>query len=99
MEAVHNKYGTDKQLDEYRRAKGDDSIIQIQMWYRRAWEYQGVGVRKALNIILQGMLRWQRCKLMIFLLGIKEELFIMEDCWHHPRGKVVGGKVIGYMVV
>ena len=25
--------------------------------------------------------------------GIKVELVSMEECWHQPRGKIVGGKL------
>ena len=31
----------------------------------------------------------------ILLLGIKVELFSMEDCWHQPRGKRVLQATIG----
>ena len=32
--------------------KEDDSRVTIEMRYRRAWKDQGMGVSKALNIIL-----------------------------------------------
>ena len=44
--------------------KGDLSIVPIDMWHRREWGYQGMGVSKALNIIWEGMLRWWRRNLM-----------------------------------
>ena len=47
----------------------DDSILPIYMLYRRAWKDQGMGVSKVLNIIWEGILRWQRCKLMRYLFG------------------------------
>ena len=31
--------------------KGDYSIVPLDMWYRRAWTYQGMRVSEALNII------------------------------------------------
>ena len=31
--------------------KGDDSRVPIEIWYRRAWTYQGMVVSKALEII------------------------------------------------
>ena len=31
--------------------KGGESRVPIEMWYRRAWTYKGVGVSEALNII------------------------------------------------
>ena len=31
--------------------KGDESILSIEMWYRRARKYQIIGVSEALNII------------------------------------------------
>ena len=43
---------------------GDDSMVPIYMWYRRAWTDQDVVVSDALIIIWEGMLRWRRCKLM-----------------------------------
>ena len=44
--------------------KGGGSSVPIEMWHRRAWKHQGVGVSEALNIIWEGMLRWQIFKLM-----------------------------------
>ena len=43
--------------------KGGDSRVTIDMWYKRAWTYQGVGFSEALNIIWEGMMRWRRSKL------------------------------------
>ena len=43
------------QTSDYMRTydlNGVDSRVLIDMWYRRAWTYQGVGVSEALNIIL-----------------------------------------------
>ena len=31
--------------------KGDESIVPIEIWYRRSWTDQGMGVSEALNII------------------------------------------------
>ena len=48
------------QTSDYTRIdypKGVDSRVPIEMWYRRAWTYQGVGVSEALNVLLEGMLR------------------------------------------
>ena len=44
--------------------KGDDSRVPIYMWYRRSLTYKGVGVIEALKIIWEGIMRWQRFKLM-----------------------------------
>ena len=44
--------------------KEDYSRVPVEMWYRNAWTYQGMGVSEALNIIWEGMLRWRRRKLM-----------------------------------
>ena len=44
--------------------KGDDSIVPIDIWDRRAWTYKGVGVSEDLNIIWERMMRWRRRKLM-----------------------------------
>ena len=44
--------------------KGDGSRVTTDIWYRREWKYQGMGVSEALNIIWDGMLRCWRCKLM-----------------------------------
>ena len=49
--------------------KEDESIVTIEMRYRRAWIDQGMGVSKVLNIIWEGILMWQRCKLMRYLFG------------------------------
>ena len=49
--------------------KGDDSRVPLYMWYRRSLTYKGVGVIEALNIIWEGIMRWQRCKLMRYLFG------------------------------
>ena len=40
--------------------KGDDSRAPIEMWYRRAWTYQDMGVSKALNIIWEGIMSCRR---------------------------------------
>ena len=73
---------------------GDDSRIPIEMCYRRAWIYQGVGVSESLNIIWEEIMRWRICKLMRYiLLGVKVELVSMEECWYHPRGKGFGSNV------
>ena len=32
--------------------KGGDSIVPIEMWYRREWTDQVMGVSRSLNIIL-----------------------------------------------
>ena len=44
--------------------KGDYSIVPLDMWYSRAWTYQGMIVSEALNIIWEGMLICQIRKLM-----------------------------------
>ena len=44
--------------------KGYYSVVPIEMWYRRAWTYQGMGFSEALYIIREVMLRWRRRKLM-----------------------------------
>ena len=49
--------------------KGYDSRVTMEMRYRRAWKDQGMGVSKVLNIIWEGIMRWQRCKLMRYLFG------------------------------
>ena len=44
--------------------KGGESIVPIDMCYRRAWTDQGVVFIESLNIIWEGIMRWRRCKLM-----------------------------------
>ena len=41
---------TSDEMSTYNQ-KGDYSIVSLDMWYRRAWTYQGIGVSEALNII------------------------------------------------
>ena len=40
--------------------KGGYSRVTIEMRYRRAWTDQGMGVSKALEIIWEGIMMWQR---------------------------------------
>ena len=49
----------DRKSDDMRtdNPKRDDSILPIEMWYRRECKDQGVGVRKALNIIQKRIMR------------------------------------------
>ena len=63
-----NMYTTNMSQTSYEistdNPKWYESRVPIDMWYKRAWTYQGVGVSEALRIIWEGMMRWQRRKLM-----------------------------------
>ena len=57
MSQTSDRMSTDK-------PKGDYSRVPIEMWYRRSWIYQGMGVSEALHIIWEIILRWRRRNLM-----------------------------------
>ena len=58
-----NMAHTSDEMNTY-NPKGVDSRVPIDMCYRRAWTYQGVGVSKALNIIWEEIMRRRRRNLM-----------------------------------
>ena len=52
----------EKDLKTYDQ-KGDDSRVPVEMWDRRAWEYEGERESGALNVLCESMLIWWRRKL------------------------------------